>query len=300
MQRWQLQEGEGDQRKGPHSPPAHAYTQEEQEAILKRINQPDYAPLTPAQIVCREADQGKYLASERSLYRFMEKAGQNAHRQPSREPQVRKKPELVADAIDQVWVWDITYLPLNVRGQFVYLYWVMDLYSRKIVGWRVHTSECMEHSSRLLGELIVRDGLAGKALTIHSDNGSPMKGSTLVSTLKALGVGRSLSRPGVSNDNGHCESSFRTLKYSRTYPRFKESDEEWSAWVSDYVRWYNEEHMHSGIGYVTPEARHQGADLAQLEQRRAVYQRAFQAHPARWRRGQPRGWERPQAVHLTP
>ena len=300
MQRWEEQEGQGDQRKGPDSPAAHAYSEEEQQAILNRINQPDYAHLTPAQIVCKEADQGRYLASERTIYRILKKHGQDTHRHRSKERQPRKKPSLLATGPNQVWVWDITYLPLNVRGHFAYLYWVMDLYSRKIVGWRVYPVESMECSKELLSELIVEHGLAGKGLTIHSDNGSPMKGSAVVEMLRLFGVERSLSRPGVSNDNGHCESSFRTLKYRHNYPRYQENKEAWSQWVSGYVTWYNEEHMHSGIGYVTPQARHEGSDHAQLEGRRIVYQAAYEANPQRWRRGKPRGWERPETVHLIP
>lgn len=294
--RWRKAPGVGDQRRGPHRKPK-AYSEQERAQLLERINQPDYVDLCPAQIVCREADEGRFLASESTLYRVLNEANQNKRRGRAAAPKHRKKPEHVATEPNQVWVWDITYLPLHTRGKHVYLYWVMDLFSRKIVGWKVCEVESMEESSRMMAALVVELGLAGGKLTVHSDNGGPMKGSTMKRTLEMLEVHQSLSRPGVSNDNAYCESSFRTLKYRPNYPSSMEDQAQWSEWVSKFVRWYNEEHMHSGIGYVTAQQRYEGTDVEVLRKRREVYARARAANPNRWS-GQPRAWSRPDTVRI--
>ena len=250
-------------------------------------------------MVCRLADQGEYLASESTIYRVLKAERLQQHRQPSRPPKRRHKPQLRATAPGQVWVWDITYLPTVVRGQFVYLYWVMDLFSRYIVGWAVHDEERDDHASRLLQRAVLEQGVEASALVVHSDNGATMKGSTLQATLERLEVARSFSRPGVSNDNAHCESSFRTLKYRPSYPKRLDGVAAWSGWVEEFVRWYHTEHYHSGIGWVSPQVRHQGQDEAVLAKRREVYEQARARHPERWSR-QTRGWDRQHVVDLLP
>ena len=224
----------------------------------------------------------------------------DAHREPSKPRRKRPKPKAVASKPGELWVWDITLLPTTVRGRFVYLYLVLDLFSRKIVAWRVHAEEDGLHAARLMEEAIVDEGLAGQGLTLHSDNGAAMKSSTLKGTLERLGVARSFSRPRVSNDNAYAESSFRTMKYRPNYPRRpKEGVEDWSEWVEKFVQWYNEEHRHSGIGMVTPSQRHSGEDVELLAKRRELYEQAKERTPRRWS-GATRKWSRPQEVYLTP
>lgn len=297
VQRWRKAPELGDQRRGPHTK-VNAFSTQERQEILERINQPDYADLCPAQIVCQAADKGDFIASESTMYRILNEAKQNKRRGREACAKKRIKPEYVAKAPNQVWVWDITYLPLSVRGHYAYLYLFMDLFSRKIVGWKICESESMEESSRLMAGLAVELGVAGTGLTLHSDNGGPMKGSTMVRTLQTLGIHQSLSRPGVSNDNAYCESSIRTIKYRPGYPERLENIEEWTKWFESFVEWYNYKHMHSGIGYTTPEQRYTGDDVWILENRRKVYAEAKRKNPSRWSR-EARAWSRPTEVRLA-
>ena len=198
--------------------------------------------------------------------------------------------------------WDITYLKSHVRGEFFYLYLVVDVWSRKILGWEVHAVESTELASSLLQRIRDEVGhevdLAGWVL--HADNGGPMKGATMLATMQRLGVVPSFSRPNVSNDNPFSESLFRTMKYVPEYPRSGfASLEAARTWVAAFVQWYNFEHMHSGIGFVAPAARHNGHDVAILAARRAVYLRAQRRHPERWSR-HARTWSRPETVFLNP
>jgi len=296
IERWRKAPGIGDLRRGPNTKP-NAYSEQERAQILERINQEDYVDMCPAQIVCHETDKGNYLASESTMYRILNDAKQNKKRGRAAAPKPRPKPELVAHQPNKVWVWDITYLPLHTRGKHVYLYWVMDLFSRKIVGFKVCEVESMDESSQMIEKLVVGMGLVESGLILHSDNGGPMKGSTMKWTLDKLKVHQSLSRPGVSNDNAHCESSFHTLKYRPGYPCSMEDLEQWNAWVTQFVKWYNEEHMHSGIGYVTAQQRYEGTDVEVLRRRRQVYAQARAGNPKRWS-GAPRLWPRPDSVRL--
>ncbi|QDG50121.1 IS3 family transposase [Persicimonas caeni] len=300
IQRWRKDPQAEDARQGPHSRCAHALTDEERAQVVAIATGREFCDVSPRQIVCSLADRGEYVASESTFYRVLREEKMMTHRQPSRPPKPRPKPELVAASPGQVWVWDITYLPTQVRGRFVYLYWIMDLFSRKIVGFSVEDQESMELSSRLIEKTILAEQVEASGLCIHADNGAAMKGSTLLATLERLEVAASFSRPGVSNDNPHCESSFRTLKYRPGYPK-KPLDgvHEWSEWVEAFVRWYNTEHYHSGIGWVTPEQRHAGEDVELLQRRQKLYEQARQKNPARWSR-RPRGWTRPEEVRLAP
>ena len=201
---------------------------------------------------------------------------------------------------NQVWSWDITYLKSPIKGVFFYLYVAIDVWSRKIVGWTIEVSESPEHSSRFLAAACEREGVEPGQLVIHSDNGGPMKGATLLATLQALGVATSFSRPSVSNDNPFSESLFGTMKYRPAFPDgpFK-SIEDAGAWMTAFVRWYNTEHRHSGIRFVTPEERHSGREAALLEQRKIVYAKARAARPERWARST-RNWQPIGEVVLNP
>lgn len=267
--------------------------------MLAVANSPRYCDLPPAQLVARLADEGRYIASESSFYRLFRQEGLNRPRQPSKAPQRRTRPESVASAPNEVWVWDITYLPTPTCGRFLYLYLVLDLFSRKIVGWQVEGREDGALAARLMEECIVQQRVAGKGLVLHSDNGAPMKSSTLKATLERLEVDKSLSRPRVSNDNAFAESSFRTMKYRPSYPKRLASVEQWRSWVRQFVDWYNNEHRHSGIGWVTPSQRHEGTDRQVLARRRQVYEQARKRNPRRWTT-KPRAWSRPGSVRLTP
>lgn len=267
--------------------------------MLSVANSPEFRDLSPKQIVPRLADQGQYLASESSFYRILRAEGQMAHREPSKPARHKPPKEKVATAPNQVWSWDITYLAAAIRGTFYYLYLVLDVYSRKIVAWAVYEEECSNLSAPLLKAACEREQIEEGQLVLHSDNGGPMKGATMLATLQSLGVASSFSRPRVSNDNPFSESLFRTLKYRPEYPRRPfESLEAARAWVERFVWWYNEAHLHSSIGYVTPGQRHHGEDTKILAHRREVYAEARQKHPERWS-GSTRSWEAPLEVVLN-
>ncbi len=299
VQRWRRQGGGEDGRLGPKSRPKNALSAEERAQVVAVANRPEHRDLSPKQIVPRLADRGEYVASESTFYRLLREHGQMAHRGRARAPRPRPAPSHVATAPNRIWVWDITYLPTAVCGVFFYLYLMVDLFSRKVVGWRVHEVESMELSSELLETSLRSEGIGGGGLVVHADNGGPMKGSTMLATMQRLGVVPSFSRPSVSDDNAYAEAFFRHMKYVPSYPRtpFATAGEA-RAWVERFVRWYNHEHQHSGIQFVTPAERHRGEDGTVLAARRSVYERARGRHPERWS-GPVRDWTPVEEVALT-
>ncbi|AEF98572.1 Integrase catalytic region [Methylomonas methanica MC09] len=301
LQRWQAGETPGEDRRPRQYTPAHALTEAERNHILAVANSAEFADLPPSQIVPRLADQGIYLGSESTIYRLLKAARQLKHRRSERPSQPRTKPKaLSATAPNQLYSWDITYLAAAVKGQFYYLYLFLDIFSRQIVGWRVFEAESSQYASELLRDIVLREGLQPGQVILHSDNGSPMKGATMLATLQQLGVMPSLSRPAVSNDNPYSESLFKTLKYRPQYPLKPFADLVAARqWVADLVQWYNHEHRHSAIGFVTPAQRHAGLDEALLNQRKALYEDARRQNPRRWSQNT-RNWNRIHTVHLNP
>ena len=306
VQRWQRPAAgdDGDLRasfKRSASPPPNRLSDTERQAALALLNSEEFKDLPPSQIVPRLADQGRFVASESTLYRLLRSAGQLTHRRTERAPQQRSRPRaLVARRPDQIYCWDISYLPTEVRGSYFYLYLFVDLFSRKIVGWQVYDTESAERASQLLTDICTRQQIAPQQLTLHSDNGAPMKGETMLATLQRLGVAASRSRPAVSNDNPFSEALFRTLKYRPQLPvKPLPSLLHARRWVTQLVHWYNQDHRHSAIGFVTPEQRHQQIDQALLRGRAAVYSAARDRHPCRWS-GATRNWTCIAEVHLNP
>jgi putative transposase len=280
--------------------PANKLSPEEREEILAVSNSPVFRSLPPSQIVPALADEGHYLASESTFYRVLREADQQHHRGRSEQPQRKAPSTHCAIGPNQVWCWDITWLPGPVRGLFYYLYLIMDLYSRKIVAWEIHEREASDLAARLIHKARLAQGIVAQPLVLHSDNGSPMKGASMLETLRRLGVTSSFSRPRVSNDNAYAESLFRTCKYRPDYPAngFATIDAA-RVWVLSFSRWYNTQHKHSGLKFTTPEQRHSGEATAILEHRQQVYQLAKQRHPDRWS-GKIRNWALPQMVWLNP
>jgi transposase len=214
LQRWNQIDNEQDSRIDAKHKPANKLTEEERDQIIDLASTPEFADLPSNKIVPKLADQGIYIASESSFYRVLKAEKQLKHRQKSKPAKSVKKPRaLVATAPNQIYSWDITYLPTSVKGIFLYLYLVMDIYSRKIVGWQVYENESSAQAADLMTDICQREGIHANQVTLHSDNGSPMKGATMLATLQQLGVIPSFSRPSVSNDNPYSESLFRTLKY---------------------------------------------------------------------------------------
>jgi len=264
------------------------------------VNAPEHRDLSPAQIVPLLADQGLYVASESTIYRILREAGQAAHRSPAQPARHGAPQEFVATGPNQVWSWDITYLRSSIAGEYFYLYLVMDVWSRKIVAAAVHDEESAAHASVLISKACADEGIDGTGLVLHSDNGAPMKGSTMLATLQRLGIAASFSRPGVSDDNPFVEALFRTAKYRPEYPTqpFASVDDA-ANWAASFVDWYNDAHFHSAIRFVTPAQRHAGEDIQILELRTRVYERARSENPHRWSRST-RNWSRPGTVRLNP
>jgi transposase InsO family protein len=280
---------------------ANKLSDEERQKILAICNKPELQSLPPSQIVPRLADNGEYIASESSFYRVLREAEQVHRRGRAQAPHTVAKPKgFQASGPNQVWSWDITFLASSIRGAFYRLYMVLDVFSRKIIGWEVHENESANHASVLIHKACLVEGIREDALVLHSDNGGPMKGATMLATLQKLGVVPSFSRPSVSDDNPYSESLFRTLKYAPAYPTKPfERIEAARKWVHGFVQWYNNEHRHSAIRYVTPSQRHRGADRELLAQREAVYEAARQRNPERWS-GKTRNWNPVTEVWLNP
>ena len=306
LQRWKAQEGlsAGDGRpQAVHPTPVHALSPEERAALLAVANEPRFAAVPPARIVPMLADEGVYLGSESSMARVLRAHGQNARRGRAKAPKATRPPTThIATAPGQVWCWDMTYLPANVMGRWFHLYLIMDLYSRKIVGAEVHDSDDADHAVHLVRRTALAESIAtlGSKPVLHGDNGSTLKATTVLAMLQWLGIKPSYSRPRVSDDNAYAESLFRTAKYRPEFPStgFASLDEA-RAWAAEFVRWYNVDHRHSGIRYVSPQQRHAGADRAILAARHALYVQARAAHPARWS-GTTRNWSHIGAVTLNP
>jgi len=283
------------------SAPTNKLSTEERKTIINTCNQPEYAHLPPSQIVPVLADKKIYLASEASFYRILNDENQLNHRGRARQKQKRHAPTTyIAQSSNEVWSWDISYLPSQVRGLYFYLYLIIDIYSRKIVGWEVHEHEGGEEAAELIQRTVLREQCFHKPLVLHADNGSPMKSQTMQTKLYDLGIIASHSRPRVSNDNPYSEALFRTLKYCPQWPSdgFKLIDNA-RQWMNDFTHWYNKIHRHSKIKFVTPAERHQGLDPEILLQRDRLYRAAKLEKPSRWS-GRTRNWSPIGAVALNP
>ena len=301
LERWRDQDIGDDGRVGPKSPPSNKLTAKERARVLEVANSPENHDLSPKQIVPQLADQGEYVASESTIYRILREEKQMGHREPSRAPSKPYRPqEYAATGPNQVWSWDITYLRTPVRGLFFYLYVVLDVWSRKIVAWTIEDEESAEYARAMISAACEREGVHRGQLVIHSDNGSPMKAATLLAFLQGIGVVPSFSRPSVSNDNPFSESLFRTAKYRPEYPRKPfESLEHARHWMTWFVAWYNTEHRHSSIKFVTPQQRHDGSDREILAKRTALYEEAKGRNPNRWTK-EVRDWSHIDKVVLNP
>ena len=301
VQRWRGEPTVGDLRPERVQQPGNKLDDLERQRILALANSAEFGHLPPSQIVPRLADQGTYVASESTFYRVLTAANQVKHRNAARPTAESSKPRAVqAKGPNQLYSWDITYLPTTVRGVYFYLYMFMDIYSRKIVGWQVYDEESTVLAAEVVRDICTREKIQSGQMVLHSDNGSPMKGATMLATLQRLGVVPSFSRPSVSNDNPYSESLFKTLKYRPSYAEKTFSElVDARRWVTQFTDWYNNEHRHSAIRFVTPAQRHAGKDDELLRRREAVYEAAKAVHPERWS-GETRNWKPVRVVHLNP
>lgn len=298
LQRWKNLEGFGDRRRGPATH-FRALSADEKINILAALNSEEFCNDPPHRVVARLADQGKYLSSAATMYRLLRAAKLLGHRSRAKKPIRVERLETIATRPNQVWCWDITYLRTPVRGQYLRLYLYVDIFSRKILGWEINPEEREKVALDLFNKILKSEKISGKGIRVHNDNGSSMKGIMFVEELRNLGVIQSCSRPSVSNDNPFAEALFKTMKYRPEYPYGPFKDITTARdWVTKFVEWYNNEHLHSSIGYVTPSSRHTGEDEAQFAKRRLTFKAAQALNPERWTQ-KPFGWHRVEVVELN-
>ena len=287
-------------RKQPRPTPARALSSAERDAVRETLCSERFVDRAPAEVVATLLDKGTYLCSERTMYRILAAdAPVRERRNQLRHPRY-VKPELVATAPNQVWSWDITKLKGPRTWIWYYLYVLLDIFSRYVVGWMVAERESTALAKQLIDESCSKQGVAPGELILHSDRGSPMTSQGTAQLLARLGVIRSLSRPRVSDDNPFSEAHFKTLKYHPGFPDRFGSMEHSLSFSRTFFPWYNTEHRHSGISMLTPEDVHYGRAISVLDQRREVLAAAYQAHQERFVRGLPIPKQLPQAVWINP
>jgi len=297
FQRWE-KERSSDKRKGSLKSVPRKLSETEKQKVIDTACDKQFKDLTPYEIVAILAEQGIYIASERTFYRILNMANMLHHRGNCKPCRKTGKPdELKATGPGQVWCWDITFLKTPVHGLYYYCYMIKDIWTKEIVGWEIHETEDVEIASVLFRRLQNKYKLRG--IKLHSDNGNPMKGATMIVTLHALGVIPSFSRPRVSNDNPYIESLFKTLKYTAGYPGHFKDLEHARVWMAEFVNWYNTEHRHSAIGFVTPTQRRSGEYKEIIKARNKTMDQARLLNPERWGK-KVRIWNATEVIFLNP
>lgn len=289
----------GETRAAP-LPPANALTAVEKTALLAELNSDRFADQTPYEIYPALLDEQRYLGSLSTMYRVLAANHAVRDRRAQVRHPVRPAPQVVATRPNQVWVWDITQLASTVKFQFFYLYLVLDLFSRFIVGWLLAERQSGDYAQQLLETSFQRYAIAPQQLTVHSDNGGPMTAKPVTWLFSELEITPSLSRPQVSNDNPHAEAGFKTLKYQPDFPDAFASFRHAQIWMRDFEHWYDYQHHHTGLGLMTPAAVHFGTAEAVWQQRQQVLSAAYAAHPERFSKGAPTPPRWPAAVWINP
>ena len=279
--------------------PPRKLTEAERSTLLALLHSPEFCDQPPAEVFAKLLSRGEYHGSIRTMYRVLASRNESFERRKQRAVQRHSKPIIVARAPNQVWTWDITRLCGPEKGSFFYLYVVQDLYSRFVVGWMVAERESANLATQLMSETIIRSDIKPGQLTTHSDRGSPMTSKEMSQLLADLGVGKSLSRPRVSNDNPFIESHFRTLKYQPDYPKRFSSKNEARTWLAEFFCWYNHQHHHDGLALFTPADVYLCRTLEIAKQRQEILNEAFSSHPERFVKGQPKVKLPPSEVHIN-
>lgn len=280
--------------------PANALSADERAAVREVLNSERFMDKAPRQVYATLLDEGRYLASVRTMYRVLSEHDEVRERRDVRRHPVYKKPELLATAPNQVWSWDITLLRGPVKWSHFALYTVLDIFSRCVVGWLIADVQSSDLARQLIDTTAQRQGIEPGQLTLHSDNGTPMTGQPLTQLLENLGVIRSHSRPYTSDDNPFSEAQFKTMKYRPDYPDRFADQETARRWARPFFQWYNHEHYHSGLNLLTPASVHYGEADAIVQQRQLVMSAAYAAYPARFAHGEPLVKGAPVAVYLNP
>lgn len=270
------------------SKPRNALDKSEKDRIIAVLNSDEYIEDSPYQVVSKLLDRGEWLCSVRTMYRILKERNQSRDRRNQRRHPSFQKPVLVAHQPNKVWSWDITRLPGPYKGNYFYLYVMLDIYSRYVVGWMVSDKENAELAQHFIRETLRKWKLEKSGLTIHSDRGSPMTAADTVELIGLLGLSQSLARPRTSDDNAFSEAQFKTLKYHRFFKAWYESTEDASECLEKFFGWYNTEHRHINLGLMTPETVHYGRDKAVAKKRAEVLKLAFEAYPERFSKSGPR------------
>ncbi len=284
----------------PRRRPEHALALTEQQNVLATLHAPRFVDLAPPQVYAQLLDEGRYLCSIRTMYRLLAANNEVRERRAVASLPVYTKPELLAAGPNEVWSWDITKLKGPVKWTYYYLYVIMDIFSRYVVGWMIADRESATLAKRLITETCQKQNIVEQQLTIHADQGSSMKSKCVAQLLSDLGVTKTHSRPHVSNDNPFSESQFKTMKYRPEYPSRFGSIQDARAFAVDFIRWYNEEHRHSGVALYTPSDVHYGR-VEQIQQdRQTALDAAYQRHPNRFVNKLPKAALPPSAVWINP
>jgi putative transposase len=286
-------------RARPRPTPARALSPVERQSVLDVLHEERFVDLAPPQVYAELLNEGRFLCSIRSMYRYLEAAREVKERRDIRRHAPAAKPRLVATAPNQVWTWDITKLAGPVKGVWFHLYVVLDLFSRYVVAWMIALKALARLARRLLREAFLREGVQPGQLTVHSDRGSQMVAQPVTELWATLGVVPSLSRPRVPDDNPFSESQFRTLKDRPDFPDRFGSVQDARGYGRRLFHWYNHDHHHSGLGLLTPATVHRGRTDEVLAQRRAVLHAAYDAHPERFVRGLPEPQRPPSEVWIN-
>jgi len=284
----------------PRPSPPRALAPAEQQRILDVLHSERFQDKAPNEVFAALLDEGTYLCSVRTMYRILDQTGEVRERRAQLRHPNYQKPQLLATGSNQVWSWDITKLLGPVKWTYFYLYVILHIFSRYVVGWMVAERESAELAKRLIGETCRKQNIAPDQLTIHADRGTSMTSKPVALLLADLGVTKTHSRPHVSDDNPFSESQFKTLKYRPEFPERFGSIQDARAFCQSFFPWYNTEHHHSGIGLLTPEVLHYGRADEVIAQRQVILSQAFERNPERFVRAHPRPPARPTAVWINP
>ena len=280
--------------------PKHALSAEERTKVRTVLNSERFMDRAPRQVYATLLDEGTYLCHWRTMYRILTAHAEVRERRKQRRHPVYHKPELLAEQPNQVWSWDITKLRGPAKWTHFALYTVLDIFSRYVVGWMIAERESAELAKQLIATAAANQQIEPEQLTLHADNGKPMKAKTLALLLSDLGVNKSHSRPYVSDDNPFSEAQFKTLKYHPDYPDRFGCIQDARAWARPFFQWYNHQHYHTGLNLLTPASVHYGQAEIVRQQRQAVLAVAYAQHPARFVRGKPIVKGAPDAVWINP
>jgi len=280
--------------------PSWTLAPHERAEVLDVLHQPRFVDKAPHQVFATLLDEGRFLCSIRTMYRILHHHDEvRERRNIARRPNYQR-PELLATGPNQVWSWDITKLKTYQKWTLFYLYVIMDVFSRYVVGWMVAYRESATLAEKLISETCLKQNIVPGQLTIHADRGSSMKSKTVAEMLADLGVLKTHSRPYVSNDNPFSEAQFKTMKYAPNFPDKFGTIVEARSFGNTFFPWYNKEHRHTGIALLTPETVHYGKADEVVRMRNEVLQKAFLKHPERFKNGKPRAKACPEAVWINP